>query len=63
MKDFIIMAVMTVLFGVWWIFHNLKNRKPAEDGTEKNPGFLTEEQVRYLNQERKIKTEQAEKFV
>lgn len=52
MNDLIIMAAMLAVFGVWLLFHRLKNRRPADDDPVGKDFVLTREQVEELNRQR-----------
>jgi len=52
MNDLIIMAAMLAVFGVWLLFHRLKNRRPADDDPGGKDFVLTREQVEELNRQR-----------
>ena len=45
MNDLIIMAAMLAVFGVWLLFHRLKNRRPADDDPVGKDFVQTKEQV------------------
>lgn len=52
MNDLIIMAAMLAVFGIWLLFHRLKNRRPADDDPGGKDFVLTREQVEELNRQR-----------
>ena len=59
MKDFIIMAVVLVLFGIWLLVYYLKRRNIADGELCDRVSYLTEKDVNQLNG--KPKSEQTEK--
>ena len=52
MNDLIIMVAMLAVFGIWLLFHRLKNRRPADDDPGGKDFVLTKEQVEELNRQR-----------